>query len=162
MYEDVKICPECGAEYFAHVQECNECGVGLVHPEERAKMEEARGEEPVHEGAEDPLVCVEEGSLSRVTEVAGALESVGIVNEIVKEEGPEGGCSKGERFSLLVPRNLAKGAVKAIEDYWHRLHPEIKEAKEMLGKGLCPCCGSNVEGMPVCPECGLELEGPGG
>jgi hypothetical protein len=154
MYEDVKICPECGAEYFAHVEECNGCGVRLLSTEEKAKMEKEAAE-PASKGAD-------ESSLSRLREVAGALESSAIDYEIVKEEGPTGCSSKEGNFSLLVPKPLANRALKTIEDYWHRLHPEIKQAKEMLDKGLCPCCGSNVEGLSVCPDCGLDFEGPSG
>jgi ribosomal protein L40E len=163
MHEDVKICPECGAEYFAHVEKCNDCGVRLLHPEEKAKMEEEAGaEEPVSEGADEQFLCVEEGGLSRVTELAKALESAGIGSEVVRGEGPGKSCSMRGKFSLLVPKPLVDRALKAIEDYWHRLHPEVKQAKDRLGKGVCPCCGSEVAGLPVCPDCGLVLEGPPG
>jgi hypothetical protein len=142
-------------------EECKECGVRLVYPEEKAKMEKEAAE-LASQGADESLVCIDQGPLSRLKEVAGALEVSGIDYEIVKGEGPGGCASKAENFSLLVTKPFAKGALEAIEDYWHRLHPEIKHSKEMLVKGLCPCCGSNVEGLSVCPDCGLDFEGPSG
>ena len=166
MFEDVKICPECGAEYFAHVEECKECGVRLLHPEEKAELDK-KASEPVREvgvGGAGSDVCIEQGPHSRIRELADALDEKGIGYEIVKAEDAPGGrggaCSTRHVFSLIVPEDLSEQASEAIEEYFHRLHPEVKEAKEMLDKGLCPCCGYNVEGMSVCGECGLALEGP--
>lgn len=164
MYEDVKICPECGAEYFAHVEECKDCGVRLLHPEEKARLDE-KASEPVCSVAgesDGSTVCIEQGLLAHLKELQGALEAEGIECEIVKSQETTPSCTKGETFSLLVPKDASGEALKAIEEYWHRLHPEVKQAEQMISEGLCPCCGSDVKGMPVCPECGLALEGPSG
>jgi hypothetical protein len=61
MYEDVKICPECGAEYFAHVEECNGCGVRLLSTEEKAKMEKEAAE-PASKGADESSPLAPQGS----------------------------------------------------------------------------------------------------
>ncbi|MEE9614568.1 MAG: hypothetical protein V3W31_06390 [Thermodesulfobacteriota bacterium] len=159
MHEQIKICPVCRAEFFSHVEECNACGVRVVHPEEMARMEgqETKAETYAPEGQ---FERIEEGSFGRLSEFAGVLRAEGMECEIVKEdESCKSSCSKSGGFALFVPESLVETAGKAIEDYWHGLHPEAKEAKENMEKGLCPCCGYSVGSSPVCPDCGLNLEG---
>ncbi len=160
MDEDVLICPECNAEYFAHVTECNDCAVPLVRPGDvgggAAELDEAG------QGRAGPsgFVVIERGSLSSITELAGVLGAAGIEHDVVQEKQARG-CASSGRFSLMVPGALTDPALGCIEEYWNALHPEVKEARERLDRGLCPCCGSYIGGMETCRECGLVLEVPG-
>src|SRR3990172_8264529 len=66
MDEQVKVCPECGAEFFASMAtECNKCEAELVDPEMmgRPSTRQATSADPA-------LVCIEEGSYDRANEVA--------------------------------------------------------------------------------------------
>lgn len=159
--QDVKLCPECGAEYFAHVDECADCEKKLLTPAELAEHEslkQGRPETPSGFDPDGPLVCIDAGPYARVAELASALEAAGIERSVSKTDQPAGaGCSKEDLFLLLVPRELEESAQKALEQYWHKLHPEIKKARERLDQGLCPCCSTPVGDRSICPECGLEM-----
>ena len=49
----------------------------------------------------------------------------------------------------------------AIDEYWHTLHPELKEAAAREASGDCPACGFTLAGNPAsCPDCGLSLGAP--
>ena len=162
MDEDVKICPECGAEYFSHVEECKGCEVRLVWPGE---VKERRAEKAAA-AADSPLVCVEEGTADRLAELAGALRAAGIEPQILRAHGGKS-CSSGSGLGLFVPQALAKEAVAAMDEYWLNLHPELKEMEERLGAGLCPACGAKLTMttrgvITECQDCGLNLGGPPG
>lgn len=158
MDEDVKVCPECDAEYFSHVDECRGCGVRLVWPGEEAPK--------VAKGAGDsPLVCIEEGDQTRLGELAGVLRGAGIETQIL---GTSQGKSCSGGIGLFVPQDHAKLAVETIDSYWLNKHPELKEMEQMLNSGTCPACGAKlgtnttVEFSGTCPDCGLNLGGGGG
>ncbi|MBI5561479.1 MAG: hypothetical protein HY894_01300 [Deltaproteobacteria bacterium] len=151
--DDVKVCPRCEAEYYAHVSECASCGVPLVAPHEAAAREalpEAEGE----------LVCVMEGPLDKVTELSGRLKKSGFETEALKIAGA-GGCSPDSGFGVFVAKNQAAAAVGKMEEFWHGLHPEMKAAQERMNAGLCPACGAALNpANPECPDCGLFLGDP--
>lgn len=152
MDKNVKLCPHCLAEYFAHVTECRSCEVALVAPEELSRLKAA----PKAEGA---LVCIEEGDHDRITGLAGMLGSLGIEAEVLKTPG--GGCKGG--YGVFVAESVARVAAGKIEELWHRLNPEIKEAQARMEAGLCPACGSAFSPTDAeCPDCGLYLGGEGG
>lgn len=158
MDQDVKICPECGAEYFAHVDECRGCGVLLVFPGQETKKTYTSQDD-------SPLVCIEEGTPDRLQELAGALRAVGIEPQVLRA-GAGSSCSGGG-VGLFVPQVVAKEAVKALDEYWLKKHPELKEMEERLNAGQCPACGATIAVstsgfVSECPDCGLNLGGPPG
>lgn len=150
MDEQVKVCPECGAEFFAHVIECNRCETELVSPEE------ARG--PAPKKSHDPtegLACVEEGTYERANEVAWTLRSAGFDVQVLRTPG--GSSCKGS-FGVFVDRSAASEAVKKIQKAWNQSHPEVAAAEERMRKGMCPACGALLMGSSEeCPDCGLFL-----
>lgn len=155
MSEEVKICPECGAEYFAHVSECRACEVPLISPGDNISKRPA-----VSPGGE--LVCIEEGDYDRVTELARGLNRSGVECKVLNIARGGGSSCSGGGFGIFVQQSIAREAVKTVEDLWQKLHPELRQTEERLDAGLCPACGSGLNGsMNECPDCGLYLGGGG-
>ncbi|MEK7773247.1 MAG: hypothetical protein AAB307_02780, partial [Deltaproteobacteria bacterium] len=150
MDEDIKICPECGAEYFPHITVCAGCEVPLIRPGEEAKREL-----PELQGSS---VCIEEGDIHRVNDLARGLKSAGIEYEIMKM-GTGKACSSSGGFGIFVDSALARAAVQAIDEFLHSTYPELKDAQDRMDAGLCPACGADLRGSTSgeCPDCGLNL-----
>jgi hypothetical protein len=149
MDEQVKICPECKAEYYAHITKCRSCDVALVSPEtaHADKMPAPQGE----------LVCIEQGAYERILEFATLLESSGIGAKALNIR-PGNSCSSEGGFGLFVQQSLAPASVKIIEDFCERVYPGMREAQERLAAGLCPACGADIKNaVSECPDCGLSL-----
>jgi predicted amidophosphoribosyltransferase len=151
MDDNVKLCPECEAEFFAHIAECNRCEVPLVSPEELRKgpLKKAEGE----------LVVIMQGSLERMKEIAYGLKGKDIQSKILN--AGEGGAScGGGNYGLFVDQSIGREAVEAAGEIYSKLYPEIEELEESYRKGECPACGANVKNAPgVCSDCGLNLGG---
>ncbi|MBI5644005.1 MAG: hypothetical protein HY954_11095 [Deltaproteobacteria bacterium] len=148
--DDIKVCPECNAEYYAHVRMCRSCDVDLVTPEERQRLKAV----PKAEGA---LVCIEEGDYDKITHLASALEREGLETHVLKAQ--KGGCGGGD-FGLFVAQSIARMAAGKIDEIWNKMHPELKEAEARLEAGLCPACGAKMpDRFGECPDCGLNLGG---
>ncbi|WKZ32663.1 MAG: hypothetical protein QY316_12230 [Thermodesulfobacteriota bacterium] len=150
MDEQVKVCPECGAEFFAYVTECNRCESELVSPEE------VRGPslKKTHVPGEG-LACVEDGTYERANEVAWALRSAGFEASVLRVPG--GSSCKGS-FGVFVERGAASEAMRKIQELWKQANPEIAAAEERIKKGMCPACGALLMGSSEeCPDCGLFL-----
>ncbi|HBG46708.1 MAG TPA: hypothetical protein DDW94_06915 [Deltaproteobacteria bacterium] len=147
MDDETKVCPECGAEFFAHVNVCNRCDTELVSPEEM-RGPSPRPATPGNEG----LVCLEEGTYDRANELAWALRSDGF--EVTVLRAPASSCKGG--FGVFVDREVAVDAAARVDELWKRSNPEIADAEERLKKGLCPACGAALMGSSEeCPDCGL-------
>ncbi len=159
MEEDVRICPECGAEYFPHVTACRSCEAALVSPAELEKMKES----PAPMGPLDPddgLACLEEGTLERITEIHASLTRHGIDSRVLKMPSPDKGCSDNGGYGVFIPRSFARMAVEAVRQEMLKLYPEVRQSEERLEAGLCPACGAELQGSPrECPDCGLSLTG---
>jgi len=150
MSHETKICPECGAEYFAHIVNCASCEVQLIRPDEKRQLPKAEGE----------LVCVDEGDYDRATELARELKKQGVPCEVLNMSKGKS-CSSGGGFGLFVPMSIARQTVGMIEALMLRLHPELIEAEARLEAGLCPACGAPASGAAECSDCGLNLGGGG-
>ncbi len=150
MSEDTRVCPECGAEYFAHIVSCATCEVQLVRHGEKKELPKPEGE----------LVCVDEGTYERATELARELKKTGIECEVLNMSKGKS-CSSSGGFGLFVPLSIARHTVGKIEELMRRLHPELAEADSRQEAGLCPACGAPAKGAAECPDCGLNLSGGG-
>ncbi|MBI4949814.1 MAG: hypothetical protein HY955_06675 [Deltaproteobacteria bacterium] len=150
--DDIKICPGCGAEYYAHIKICRSCDVELLTPDELKRLKSV----PRAEGA---LVCIYEGDYDRVSVLASALDRDGVETKVLK--APKAGCGGGD-FGLFVPETIARFAALKVDEAFNRMYPDLKEAEERLASGQCPACGSAlIEGYGECPDCGLNLGGAG-
>ncbi|MCK5236855.1 MAG: hypothetical protein KAR06_07710 [Deltaproteobacteria bacterium] len=151
--EILKNCPECGAEFYAHVVSCNTCNIELEQKDPFAPKDqkEIAGELK----AEDQgLVPVDHGSGDRISELSILLRENGIECAITKEDG---GKSCSSTCVLLTKPENSDRAVELIEQYWEEKHPEIKQAKLDKEGGKCPACGFIAGDAAECPDCGLFL-----
>lgn len=156
--ENVKLCPECGAEYFAHVAECGGCEIPLVHPEELDKARTTRIEE-----AEDTLVCILEGPKDRLKEIAYGLKSKGVDSQVLKTVSGGSSCSTGGGFGIFVAREAASAAAELMPGIMNNYKDELINVDEYYSQGKCPACGADAMNSPnECPDCGLNLGGGGG
>lgn len=154
MSEDVKICPSCNAEYYAHITICKGCECELIYPSQKASLQKKAS------NTEAGLVCVLEGPPDQVSDLARALNGEGYDCKVFAP-GTGKGCSAN--YGIFVEQTIAREAVTALEALQDRLYPELKEAAERLSQGLCPACGAALMGSgDECPDCGLFLGETGG
>lgn len=148
-----KICPSCGAEYRPHLERCADCGSLLISPEEYGKAREERMRTEETEVGE--AVKVMEGDLGWMSELKEVLLEAGVPCSL------NSGCGKGRcgtTVQLQVSPEDLERAQEAIEEYLMELDPDLRTAKEMFGKGICPACGSPIgNDARECPDCGLPL-----
>jgi hypothetical protein len=161
MFEQVKVCPECEAEFFAHIEECNGCAVKLITPEE-LKHIQASDDLAVAEGQGTrdefgEMVCVDKGTPNRVTELKAMLAKKGIECEITAEDNGSPSCKGSTRLLLLAPKTAEDVSIRLIDDHWQRLHPELLDSGRLASVDNCPACGHNTGGASECQDCGLTL-----
>jgi hypothetical protein len=150
-----KICPDCAAEYFSHVQNCADCGAALLLPEDNLKVQEER-KQCVEKAFENPVI-VREGSMKWMDELYNSLIDAGIPCAVNTEAGCNKSCCGGT-YRLVVSAQDAEKANERIEEYCMEVHPELKTSNELMGEGKCPACGTPVAPDAVeCHDCGLIL-----
>ncbi|MFQ5586396.1 MAG: hypothetical protein ACE5GF_06215, partial [Thermodesulfobacteriota bacterium] len=148
----VKVCPECNAEYFAHIVECAGCGVLLKLPEELQEMQERQRrfeEEEAQNG-----VAIKEGAKGLIFELHHVLIEKGYPCRVIPSPGATPGKC-GETFLLIVPEEEAASAAQCLKEHSHEMHPELKQSEELAEQGRCPACGFDVGAdAKECPDCG--------
>lgn len=152
--EQVKLCPECGEEYYAHISECNDCEVLLKWPEEIAKK---NIEETQVESLSESGEVIKEDRMALIKELNKMLLKSGVPSKMVTCDGCDTGKC-GTTYQLLVNKNDTEQANKLIDEYFLEIHPEIKESVEWGNEGRCPACGYHL-GIDTekCPDCGLLI-----
>ena len=152
---ELKICPDCSGEYYAHIDTCVDCGTTLLTFEEHEKRQEKR-RQCREKALEDP-VAVRGGALKWIDELYNMLIGSDIPCKVYTEEACGKGCS-GPTCHLLVSRQDGERASGRIEEYCSEIHPELRIAQELISQGKCPACGTPVDTSAVeCPDCGLTL-----
>ncbi len=152
---DIKICPDCGTEYYRHVEQCADCSTALLLPEENRKVQEER--ELCKQKVLKNAVPVREGSLKWLDELYHVLIDSNIPCSIHSDAGCRKGCC-GDTCRLLVSAADVEKANERIEEYCMVVHPELRDSRDMMSEGKCPACGSAVASDTVeCPDCGLTL-----
>ncbi len=150
----VKVCPSCGAEYFAHFEECADCHVKLKLPEE---INERGDEDDFADNPDRDAVPIREGSGPWLKEVHRALQAEGINSTISLTPG----CSPGSCSStclLFVAKEDVEAADACIKAYYVEAHPEMADDLAIEGEDHCPACGhATPQGAKECPDCGLVL-----
>lgn len=155
--ENIKLCPECGSEYYAHISACADCGVPLKIPEEIEKKRDMKPDVATH--LPDEWVAIREEGKEGIRELSGLLSRNGIPSQIALAPG----CSTGKcgcRYLLIVAKSEATAAHNCIEEFHTQKYPEIKTSQEWELQGRCPACGYCVSpDTKECPDCGLLLMG---
>ena len=150
-----KICPDCRAEYYPHIEKCADCGAVLMLFEEYEKALEER--KRIEEKALENMVVVRDGDLDWMNELRSVLIDAGIPSTVHSNTGCGKGCC-GDKCKLMVSPEDLERARDAIEEYLMDLEPDLRIAREMFGKGKCPACGSPVgPDDRECKDCGLPL-----
>ena len=168
MSDNIKICPECDAEYFAHAETCSSCEVALVLP----------GELPTHaahahdheesgiDWPEGPSDVLMEAPLDILKEMGKVLNENHLPYEIFEKPAQEAeendkSCQAGkEEYAIVVPVANMKESIKITEEHWYKLHPEQIESDKRTSQNQCPACAADLIGSPKeCPDCGLNLSG---
>jgi hypothetical protein len=150
----IKVCPDCNTEYYAHIENCADCGALLLHPDEFEKAEQQR-RRCMDELLQNPVI-VKEGDLKWIDELYHLLIDSKIPCT-VNLDGCNKGCC-GDRYRLLVSSGDAERAGKLIEDYYAETDPEFRAARDNISQGRCPACSHPVGSDAVeCPDCGLTL-----
>lgn len=144
--EDTKMCPDCGAEYFAYVKECSRCMVELV------ASSEITGGAPRKKHPSEGLVCIEDGSYERANELAWQLREKGFDATVLR--APYASCGGG--FGVFVEQDIARDAARYRDELIKQATAGLDEAEAKLKAGLCPACGAALMGSSEeCPDCGL-------
>ncbi|MEJ2696279.1 MAG: zinc ribbon domain-containing protein [Candidatus Sulfobium sp.] len=153
--EQYKICPDCEAEYFPHIEKCADCGAVLLLPEEYQRAQEEKRR--LMAKAIENEVPVREGDLKWMGELHGVLIDSGIPCTVRSDAGCTKSCC-GDKCRLVVSPQDVDRAQERIERYFMEMHPEIRASNELANQGRCPACGSPVSaGDTECPDCGLML-----
>lgn len=152
---EVKVCPDCATEYFAHIKACADCGTPLLLPEEIRKAQEEK--DWCRKRELQDRVPVRDGDLQWMQELQSVLIESGIPCSVSTGDGCNNRCSGGKHYLLVSSPDL-KRARDRIDQYYAEIHPEIQASQEMVRQGRCPACGSPVVPDAVeCSDCGLTL-----
>lgn len=146
-----KICTGCGAEYFAHVDECIDCHLPLKLPEEleAEKSQEAEGE------ASD-MSPIREGAGPWLKELREVLKDKGIYSCISLSPGCKPGACGSSSLLFVANSDLAKADV-VLNEHYIKTHPEALESIN-VDDDSCPACGHPAGAdARECPDCGLAL-----
>jgi hypothetical protein len=155
MSRDKKICPDCETEYLPHIEKCADCGAVLIWPEDIEKAREKK--KRLTEEAVKDEVAVREGDMNWLGELYNVLIDAGIPCAVRVDAACNKSCC-GDKCRLVVSSGDAERAQEQIEEYFAKIHPEVRVSREMAGEGKCPACGSPVgPDDPECPDCGLPL-----
>lgn len=149
-----KLCPQCGAEYFFHIEVCADCSVPLqdFHEIEKEEKEKAR----FFEEAGGEIVPVREGSVSWLKEMRRVLLDNGIKSYISLSPGCKPGNCQSTSLLFIAKKDLVNSE-KHLQEYYLATHPE-SAVPDNENEDSCPACGHDApQGVKECPDCGLTL-----
>ncbi|MDH3972977.1 MAG: hypothetical protein OEV42_01740 [Deltaproteobacteria bacterium] len=149
-----RLCPQCGAEYFSHVDSCADCHVPLKDFLEIEKENEEK--ERFYQESGGEIVPVKEGNGPWLKELRRVLLDKGIESCISLAPGCKpGNCSSTSL--LFIAKNDLESAEKCLNEYYLSTHPESNDVNPVEEEN-CPACGYHApEGVKECPDCGLVL-----
>jgi len=149
-FMNVKQCPACGAEYYAHVDDCIDCKVPLKFPDEMLDINSV-GEE------KGDFVPIQEGALAWLKELDRELLKHKIPSQVKLESACKPG-SCGTSGLLLVDAGYVDRANDICREYFLKTQPEMADAQDYDLETQCPACGHHVDDDQMeCPDCGLAL-----
>lgn len=153
--KQIKICPDCETEYFAHIEKCADCGTDLLTPEHNLKLQNER-QQCKDKALENPVIA-RKGDLKWMDELSNVLIDSAIPCIVTSDAGCNKSCCGGS-YHLLVSAENGERAKERIEEYYAEIDPEVKASNEMISQGKCPACGHYVgPDAAECSDCGLTL-----
>lgn len=160
MSNDFKVCPECREEYTLVAEQCADCDVPLVFPDEVPPEPEPEAFPEVSE-----LECVRVGPLPWTRAISAGLEEAGIPHRVEHDtrSEAEGGVDPrkfddGTLYGTWVrPADL--DAAKAIDStIFAHIDEEVRVDAPATGDETCPACTSPLPPDALeCPDCGLQF-----
>lgn len=163
MPEPIKVCPNCGSEFVARMEECIDCGTPLVvWYEELGELGRRPAPDPPPPAStadtsgvpHGDLVPLRKADLGLLHELAERLAQRGIPTQLGSEEGCSGSCTP----VLLVRSQDAQAAFAVDQEFIRTLVPEGEALPVDLSADRCPACGTGLGGSEAeCPDCGLVL-----
>jgi hypothetical protein len=159
MEMDVRICPQCDAEYRPEIATCAHCEVPTVSRWEIDKAVVGKAVRQLMPSAE--LVGLRTAELTWIRDLAQLLAEDDVASRI-EEAG--GGCGGGScQYTLLVRPEDVEQAQRVDVEYLRGQVPDMPAGAGPVAADRCPACGAAVPARAVeCPDCGLvvgELEG---
>jgi len=153
MPDNVKICPECGAEYDPRGDVCADCGIVLVF---KTHAIDPRDELP----ESDDLVCIRTDLMNSIDAMRKLLGRKGVATRVELHEKSPVGVHRNT-YGLLVRPDDVERAKEIYRADWLGGAPEQArtfEYAEQELSGVCPACDTRIpEGRVECPECGLVV-----
>ncbi|MBI4651391.1 hypothetical protein HY745_08940 [Candidatus Desantisbacteria bacterium] len=131
----IKKCPGCGEEYYEHIECCADCGEVLVYPDENGIIKQ-KGQQEVNNDSENSVI-IRKGELDWIKVLSNILDNENIPCIILPESECNKGCC-GNTYLLAVSEKDAERAIEVIEEYYMKIHPEIRNSKEFMKQGKCP------------------------
>ena len=98
--EKIKLCPECGSEYYAHISACADCGVPLEMPEEIGKKNDNKPDVVAH--IHDQWVAIQEKKKKKVQERQKIVLRNTIHKSILKSKLPRNGKHRGNAPLVVI------------------------------------------------------------
>ena len=159
MLEEIKVCPNCGTEYYSHIQQCVDCSVDLVYKNNNEISSS------IDESVELVLIRTDEALF--IKEFQRKLDEIGIQSIINVEHTPQhksshGHFGTGSYYAIYVSKEYEEKA-RALEHSLWTKELEQDNLKQVIilnkeNNQYCPACNAFV-GIDAkeCPSCGLFL-----
>ncbi|MFZ1282186.1 MAG: hypothetical protein WAR59_15215 [Ignavibacteriaceae bacterium] len=159
MLEEIKVCPNCGTEYYSHIQQCVDCSVDLVYKNNNEISSS------IDESVELVLIRTDEALF--IKEFQRKLDEIGIQSIINVEYTPQhksshGHFGTGSYYAIYVSKEYEEKA-RALEHSLWTKELEQDNLKQVIilnkeNNQYCPACNAFV-GIDAkeCPSCGLFL-----
>jgi RNA polymerase subunit RPABC4/transcription elongation factor Spt4 len=160
MQEETKVCPNCGTEYYSHIEKCADCSVDLVY-KNNTEISSTSFEKT------DEFVLIRTDEALFIKDFQRKLTEIGIQSVINVEYTPQhrsshGHFGTGSYYSIYVSSGNEQKARELEHSQWTK---EINQDNLKLDFNVnsennqnCPACNAFV-GIDAkeCPSCGLFL-----
>ena len=165
---EVRVCPECGAEFQPHVLTCIDCGADTVSGASMAgRVRPGPAPSLGHRFSlpEDrEAVCARTRKLEEAEGLGIFLERHGVPCRLEVEELPDSAPLRQHQhpwFKVMVPITDPARTVELIRRFDQiQIRATGMRFQELPPQGWCPACGTHAgEGVEWCPECGLGIGG---
>ncbi len=148
--ENEKICPSCGAQYYAHITHCSDCNVALV--DQLPDIEPERDFDP------EKAIVIATGTVANLKKLIVMIEEAGVPHRVRPIDGESTlELTPGTLFGIYIDPDDADAIADLVRKQTMAEYPEIEKAREQLEAGICPACGFEAGEAKTCPECGLPL-----
>jgi hypothetical protein len=160
MQEENKVCPNCGAEYYSHIEKCADCSVDLVY-----KNKTEISSISIEDTAELVLIRTDEALFIKDFQIK--LSEIGIQSVISVEYTPQhrsshGHFGTGSYYSIYVSKEYEEKARALEHAQWTEELAQDNLKQDIIlnteNNQYCPACNAFV-GIDAkeCPSCGLFL-----